>query len=119
MFSYPLTQDFGLTYLTLHTSLFLPVRAGLCSRTPSRKILSVDFSQSGHDCGLDYLTIFPFFPCQGKIVALDNSRLVLLPWGTQFPLHKMGWARERVLWVGALKVGCICNIECVYNRYDI
>ena len=41
---------------------------------------------------------------QGKIIALDNSRLALLPWGTEFPLHRMGWVRERVLWLGALKV---------------
>jgi len=48
---------------------------------------------------------------QGKILALDNSRLVLLPWGTQFPLHKMGWMRERLLWLGALKVSLYTNME--------
>jgi hypothetical protein len=47
----------------------------------------------------------------GKIIALDNSRLVLLPWGTQFPIHKMGWLRERVLWLGALKGSNNCFLS--------
>ena len=54
----------------------------------------------------------PWLLAQGKIVALDNSSLALLPWGTILPLHRMGWTRERLLWLGALKVPLALATHC-------